>query len=309
MGKFSELKLAAVDIGSNAIRMQISNALIHENDVVFKKVEYIRFPLRLGADVFTFGKITQKNEEKFVKLMQNFKNFVELYETDDYMACATSAMREASNGEEIALRVYYNIGLKINIIDGQREAELINKSIYNYIQDGNYLHIDVGGGSTELNVYVNRQKINSKSYPLGSVRHYSEETFFYQMKEIREWLSAQPFLPLIPVIGIGTGGNINKLFELTEKKKGNRVKLKHIEQTANCIANMSLEERLFKLKLNHDRADVIVPASRIYLEILHMVGAKEIIVPDMGLKDGIIISLYENFKKNNNRFGISYDSR
>jgi len=310
MDKISELKLAAVDIGSNAIRMQISNALMYGvSDVVFKKVEYIRFPLRLGADVFTFGKITQKNEEKFVKLMQNFKNFVELYEIDDYMACATSAMREASNGYEIVQRVYYNIGLKINIIEGQKEAELINKSIYSYIQDGNYLHIDVGGGSTELNVYVNKQKISSKSYQLGSVRSFTDDSFAERCAEIKSWLNQQPFLPDMPIVGIATGGNINKLFDLTPKKNGNIVKVKDIETTASYVSEMSYEQRLLQLKLNHDRADVIVPASKIYIEIMRMAGAKEIVVPDMGLKDGIIISLYENFKRNNNRSGISYDSR
>jgi exopolyphosphatase/guanosine-5'-triphosphate,3'-diphosphate pyrophosphatase len=294
---FTELKLAAVDIGSNAIRLQISNVISDSKDTYFKKVEYVRFPLRLGSDVFTYNKITAKSEEKFVKLMQNFKNFIDLYEVDDYMACATSAMREATNGAEIAQRVYYNIGLKIHIIDGIKEAELINKSIINYISEGNFLHIDVGGGSTELNVYVNKKKMASRSYQLGSVRGFDPILFRENFTQIRDWLREQPFLPHQPIFSVGTGGNISKLFELSEVKKDNYVNVSELEKIAARIEKMSYEDRLLHLKLNHDRADVIVPASKIYIGIMKLAGVKDIIVPDMGLKDGIIISLHENFKR------------
>ena len=164
------MKLAAIDIGSNAIRFQISTVLDHSPNVLFKKLEYVRFPLRLGHDVFSSGKITEKSALKFKKLMKAFRLLIELYEVDDYMFCATSAMRESENGPELAAQVREEIGVEINIIDGNREAEFINRAISSFLSDKSYLHIDVGGGSTELNLYVNGKKIKTRSFKIGSVR-------------------------------------------------------------------------------------------------------------------------------------------
>ncbi|MFN4145204.1 MAG: Ppx/GppA phosphatase family protein, partial [Runella sp.] len=164
------MKIAAIDIGSNAARLQISSVLHDEDKVSFKKVEYVRFPLRLGHDVFTFGSLTPESEARTLKLMQCYKLLIELHEVEHYMACATSAMRESANGAEVAHRIFEKTGIKIHIIDGSKEAELINNVVVQAIEEGQYLHIDVGGGSTELNLYFNRQKVASKSFKIGSVR-------------------------------------------------------------------------------------------------------------------------------------------
>lgn len=290
------MKLAAVDIGSNAIRMQITNVNQYEGVISFKRVEYLRFPLRLGLDVFHHQRISDINRGKFIKLMQAFKILIDLYEVDDYMACATSAMRESVNGKEISDQVYLELGLKIQIIDGDEEAELINQSLTNYIDEKPYLHIDVGGGSTELNIYRNKEKIASKSFQIGSVRALEDK--------VAEpvWQSMERFINRYvdkksKITSIGTGGNINKIFELTKPRK-NKVylDLEKIESTLDYLEAISFEERVNKLNLNHDRADVIIPAGKIYLAAMKAASSVKMVVPDLGLKDGIIQVLYNRNK-------------
>src|SRR5688572_28896375 len=164
------MKLAAIDIGSNAIRFQVSTALANGPTLLFKKLEYVRFPLRLGHDVFTTGRISAGSADKFKKLMKAYKLLIDLYEVDDYMFCATSAMRESENGSALAEEVRSEFGVVIHIIDGNREAELINRAISSFLTDKTYLHIDVGGGSTELNLYYSGEKIKTRSFKIGSVR-------------------------------------------------------------------------------------------------------------------------------------------
>lgn len=292
------MKLAAVDIGSNAIRMQVTNVIEYDNQVVFKKLEYIRFPLRLGHDVFSSGRISEKSSDRFVKLMTAFKLFIDLYEVDDYMACATSAMREAANGEELKSRVKQETGLEITIIEGDTEAELVNRAIFTHITDAPFLHIDVGGGSTELNVYLHREKVASRSFRLGGVRRLDKKDSPEVWKEMKAWIGGN-----IPTIGqkataLGTGGNISKIFELSGIKKGKKLSIEKVNEVIQHLSTMTLEERIFKLQLNHDRADVIIPASEIYLEAMKAAHARYIIVPDVGLKDGVMHYLYE---KNRNR--------
>ena len=158
------MKLAAIDIGSNAIRLQVSTVLENKKKILFKKLEYVRFPLRLGHDVFSTNSISEKSIAKFKKLMKAYKLLLELYEVDDYLFCATSAMRESENGQELARQVEEELGITIHIIDGHLEADLINKAIASYLHKETYLHIDVGGGSTELNLFVKGKKINSRSF-------------------------------------------------------------------------------------------------------------------------------------------------
>lgn len=290
------MKLAAVDIGSNAIRMQITSVSQYEGKINFKKVEYLRFPLRLGLDVFNHQKISDSNRRKFIKLMKAFKILIDLYEVDDYMACATSAMRESSNGKEIALEVKEEIGLKINIIDGNREAELINISLNKFFDEKTYLHIDVGGGSTELNIYKNREKIASKSFQTGSVRALEQKV------ATQVWSTMEKFVLRYlendsNVISIGTGGNINKIFELSHPRKNKRyLDLFKIDEVLNQLQSITFEERVNKLNLNNDRADVIIPAGKIYQQVMQAAKSKKMLVPDLGLKDGIIHLLYEKNK-------------
>jgi exopolyphosphatase / guanosine-5'-triphosphate,3'-diphosphate pyrophosphatase len=290
------LKLAAVDIGSNAIRLQITNVTYFEETINFKKMEYLRFPLRLGMDVFNNQKISDKNRRKFVKLMKAFKLLIDLYEVDDFMVCATSAMRESINGREIVEEVKQDIGLKINIIDGNREAELINMALWTHIDEKSYLHIDVGGGSTELNIYINKQKVASKSFKIGSVRALDDsipESVWKSMsKFIREHVSAKD-----KIICIGTGGNINKIFELSKPSKNKRyLSIDKIHEIKQYLSSFTYEERINKLNLNPDRADVIIPASKIYLAAMAAASSKRMIVPDVGLKDGLMKVLYEKNK-------------
>ncbi|GAB3540689.1 Ppx/GppA phosphatase family protein [Spirosoma fluminis] len=290
------MKLAAIDIGSNAARMQISTVLHNDDVVSFKRVEYVRFPLRLGHDVFNFGELTPESEARTAKLMQVYKLLMELHEVECYMACATSAMREAANGHEIAKRIEASTSVKIHIIDGQKEAELINNVVVQALDDRQFLHIDVGGGSTELNIYKNRQKINSKSFKIGSVRLLEGKETKGAWRKIEDWVeenvdSSQE------VTAVGTGGNISKLFNLAAKTGEVDTTLAEIQRVRNYIVGFSLEDRINKLRLNADRADVIVPAADIYISVMKWAGATRIIVPDLGLKDGIIQLVYSNYLK------------
>ncbi|GAB4192067.1 MAG: rod shape-determining protein [Thermoflexibacter sp.] len=286
------MKLAVIDIGSNAIRFQVSSATDYQGEYVFKKIEYVRFPLRLGHDVFNYNEIGVESEAKFIKLMHAYKLLIELYEVDDYMICATSAMREARNADKIVRKVYDTLGLKIEIIEGEKEAEIISQAIVKHLDDRNFLHIDVGGGSTELNLYVNRQKVAMHSFKMGSVRRL-ENTKNTNWKEIEDWIDSKQRFIKGELIAVGTGGNINKIFEFVRVKDGNMITLSEIERTKRLLASYSLTEMKMELKLNDDRADVIIPATEIYLEVMKIAGAKKMLVPDVGLKDGMLKLLLE----------------
>ncbi|WP_194777860.1 Ppx/GppA phosphatase family protein [Pararhodonellum marinum] len=290
------MKLAAVDIGSNAIRLQVTVVTQYENKITFKKLEYIRFPLRLGMDVFHTRNISDKNRRKFLKLMKAFKLLIDLYEVDDYMVCATSALRESENGKEIVEEVRQEMGMKIQIIDGNREADLINMALWSYIDHKPYLHIDVGGGSTELNIYRDQTKIASKSFKIGSVRALDDRIPLTVWKNMHNFI--HEFVPdKGKITCIGTGGNINKIFELSNPRKNKRYldfsKIKEVQQT---LESYTFQERINVLNLNEDRADVIIPATKIYLAAMSAANSSRMIVPDVGLKDGVMNVLYERNK-------------
>ena len=292
------MRLASVDIGSNAIRMQISSVARQADRFVLKKMEYIRFPLRLGQDVFSVGRISEGVQVKFIRLMEAFHAFLDLYEVDDYMICGTSALREAANGQELADAVEGKTGLKIHIIDGNQEADLISQAIFKLLDEKAYLHIDVGGGSTELTLYINREKLASYSFKIGSVRNMGnvfKPTIWVQAED---WLKDNVTSRHQTITAVGTGGNINKLFELavSKNKRTRYMTLGELVQIQQDVAQLSLEERINQLMLNPDRADVILPASEIYLHIMRIAGAKRIMVPDAGLKDGIIDLLFTKNK-------------
>src|SRR5690606_1056603 len=287
------LKLAAVDIGSNAIRFQVSSVLKRDDRVMFKKLEYIRFPLRLGHDVFATGSISKASMTRFIKLMRAYKLLIELYEVDDYMFCATSAMRESENGQELARRVEDELGIVINVIDGNLEAQLINQAIGSYLGDDTYLHIDVGGGSTELNLYVSGKKIKTRSFKVGSVRILEKNDTPVMWSDMEQWVRRNVKPEYGRVTAVGTGGNISKIFELAQLKPGKLLSLRKIHQIRQMIEEYSIEDRIYQLQMNPDRADVIVPASHIYAQVMEWANAKNILVPEVGLKDGIILYLYE----------------
>lgn len=298
------MKLAVIDIGSNAIRFQVSSITDYQGEYVFKKIEYVRFPLRLGHDVFIDNEIGVESEAKFLKLMHAYKLLLDLYEVDDYMICATSAMREARNAEKIVRKVYDTLGLKIEIIEGEKEAEIISQAIVSHLDDRNFLHIDVGGGSTELNLYVDRQKVAIHSFKMGSVRKL-QNTKNVTWEEIQRWIDSKQKYIKGELIAVGTGGNINKVFEFARVKDGNVITLSEIERTKRLLASYSLTEMKMELRLNDDRADVIIPATEIYAEVMKIAGAKKMLIPDVGLKDGMLKMLLEKqLKKTNSRSSL-----
>lgn len=291
------LKLAAIDIGSNAIRFQVSTVLDNAPQILFKKLEYVRFPLRLGHDVFRSGSISDKSIEKFKKLMRAYKLLLELYEVDDYMFCATSAMRESVNGSDLAAQVREELGITIEIIDGNREAELINRAISSFLSDQTYLHIDVGGGSTELNIYASGKKVKTRSFKIGSVRVLEHNDSPVMWEDMERWIREYLKKEYGKVTAVGTGGNISKIFELAQIKPGKTMTIKKVREICSMIESYSLQERIYKLQMNPDRADVIIPASNIYLKVMEWAHASNILVPEVGLKDGIMLYLYEKNSK------------
>lgn len=258
-------------------------------------MEYIRFPLRLGNDVFLNGEISAEKESKFIKLMQTFKNLLELYEVDDYMFCATSAMREARNGRDIAYKVKDLLGVEIQIIDGDEEANMINKVLLNELEEGTYIHVDVGGGSTEVNIFIDKKKVASRSFRIGTVRILDGKDTPEEWETMKRWVEENTGM-YEEITAIGTGGNIGKIYELSEvasSKRRPKISLKTIKNVQTNIEKLNYEERVHVLMLNPDRADVIIPASNIYTSIMKWAGAKKMVVPEVGLKDGLMLTLYE----------------
>lgn len=291
------MKFAAIDIGSNAARLQISSVLENDGVISFKRIEYVRFALRLGHDVFIDGIISPDSEVRIFKLLHAYKLLMDLHEVKDYAICATSAMREASNAPDIITRIHKILDMKINVIDGSREAELINDVVVQSLYPKkNYLHIDVGGGSTELNIYHNRQKLASKSFKIGSVRLLEGKEKEGDWEKMQKWITQQKMEIPGQMIAVGTGGNISKLYNISEKVNESKVmEFSELQRISDYVASFTYEERVHKLRLNTDRADVIVPAASIYLAAMKTAGCEEIFVPDLGLKDGIIQLLYDRY--------------
>jgi exopolyphosphatase/guanosine-5'-triphosphate,3'-diphosphate pyrophosphatase len=213
------------------------------------------------------------------------------------MFCATSAMRESENGEELAKQIKEELGIEINIIDGHLESELINKAIASYLHNETYLHIDVGGGSTELNLFVKGKKIKTRSFKVGSVRILEHHDSPVMWLDMEKWVKDNVKKDYGKVTAVGTGGNISKIFELAKKKPGQALSIKKVKETKKMIDNLSLEQRIYELQMNPDRADVIIPASDIYIKVMEWAHAQSILVPDVGLKDGILLHLLEKNMK------------
>lgn len=288
------MKFAAIDIGSNAIRILFYNVFVDDKEPVFKKISLTRLPVRLGEDVFSNGFISEKKIRKLIRSMAAFKALMDVHEVSAYRAYATSAMREAENGLEVIQKVFFETGIVINIIDGNTEADVIfsNKITENPDPKKSYLFIDVGGGSTELTLFSKNKKIMSASFNLGTVRILSgrveEETWKRvkgYTKEIREKTDGE-------IIGIGSGGNINRLHKLAALKEGKPLSVKKLKDMYETLHSMSYDDRTHILGLNTDRADVIIPACEIYLFIAKYADIKQIQVPKIGLSDGIIKELY-----------------
>lgn len=289
-------KYAAIDIGSNAVRLLITSIIEQEGEaVIFKKNALVRVPIRLGADVFVSGGISEYNKQRMLDTMMAFYLLMKSHGVLKYKACATSAMRDASNGAQICKLVHENCNIKIEIIDGEEEATIIAATDLNKFIDPNktYLYVDVGGGSTEFSVIYNSEKVESRSFRIGTVRLLNDSVTNETWRTLEQWIKNNTrFFDKIELIG--TGGNINKIFKISGKDIGKPLSYFYLSSYYKKLQDYSYEERITELNLNQDRADVIIPALRIYLSAIKWSGAKDILVPKIGLSDGIVKSIYYN---------------
>jgi exopolyphosphatase/guanosine-5'-triphosphate,3'-diphosphate pyrophosphatase len=288
------VKLAAIDIGSNSIRLLITNVIPTENYTYYRKVSMTRLPVRLGEDVFAGGKISKESIQRLMDAMQAYRYIMKVNGVEDFRACATSAMREAKNGARTVKRIARKTGINIELIDGAEEARLVFESkMFDKIapEETNFLYIDVGGGSTELTLLIDNEIVASRSFKIGTVR------ILKGLVEEQEWTSMQHWIgektANIPNLAmIGSGGNINKLHKISGKPISEPLSQRYLSLQLKNIEKLSTQERVIQLGLNFDRADVIVPALRIYNNATKWAGAHRMYVPKIGVSDGITRDLY-----------------
>lgn len=291
----NQRKFAAIDIGSNAVRLLIMTITEQEGrDPLFKKTSLVRVPIRLGADVFLTRRISEENVTRMIDTMQAFKLLMRSHRIEKFKACATSAMRESENGEEVAELIREKTGIKIEIIDGSDEAAIIAATdLHALIQsDKTYLYVDVGGGSTEFTLYSKGKTVASRSFKLGTVRLLENMVSNTVWDEVEQWIK-KVTKDFTKIDLIGSGGNINNIFKSSGKANGKPLSFLYLSSYYQLLQSFTYEERITELNLNQDRADVIVPAAKIYLSAMKWTRARRIYVPKIGLSDGIIKSLYQ----------------
>jgi len=287
-------KYAAIDIGSNAVRLLISSIIEEKGKPArFKKTSLVRVPIRLGADVFLNNSISKKNTLRLLDTMKAFYLLMKSHNVERYMACATSAMREADNGKKVIKKILKKSKIKIDIISGKEEAAIITTTDLSKIIDLNktYLYVDVGGGSTEFTIINDGKAIASKSAKIGTVRLLNNIVKEKTWLDVEQWIKANT-KQFETIEVLGSGGNINKIFKVSGKEIGKPLTYFYLTAYYNLLQSYSYEERITILDLNQDRADVIIPATRIYLSAMKWSGAKHLFVPKIGLSDGIIKSIY-----------------
>lgn len=291
----SNANYAAIDIGSNAVRLLIKNIEETEETTKFSNILLLRVPLRLGFDVFTKNKISDKKAKNMLRLMKAFSCLMKIYDIKDYRACATSAMRDSKNGKEIIKKIAKHTGINIEIIDGQEEARIIYNNHIETMENSNsnYMYVDVGGGSTEINLISQKELIFCRSYNIGTIRilkNIVKAEEWDRLKNDMEKISAK----YQDIDIIGSGGNINRLFKIIKKKNKNSqfITTETLRKLQKDLAQYTVEERMDKFKLKPDRADVIVPATDIFLTISDLIKSKRIHVPLIGLADGLIDEIY-----------------
>jgi exopolyphosphatase / guanosine-5'-triphosphate,3'-diphosphate pyrophosphatase len=291
------MKFAAIDIGSNAVRLLFMQVFEYDGETVFKKDALFRVPLRLGEDVFVNGKVSREKTKSLLHIMLAFYHLIKAYRPSDYMACATSAIREAKNGKEIARLIKRKSEIEIQIIDGQREADIIYSNHFAETLDPrkSYLYVDVGGGSTEITVINGGKIADAHSFKIGTVRIIKGMVREEAWGEMKRWLKRSTSKHTA-FEGIGSGGNINTIFVLSRNKRGVPISYAGLVKIYQSLCGMSNEARIRDLGLKPDRADVITPAARIYTSIMEWTGIKKLHVPQIGLADGIIHLLYEKHK-------------
>ena len=287
-------KYAAIDIGSNAMRLLIMNIVEQEGkEPQFNKSALFRVPIRLGQDAFTVGEISEENISRMIDAMKAYKLLMGVYKVERYMACATSAMREAYNGKEVVDVIKKKADIKIEIIDGKKEAAIIAASdLHHFIQtDATYLYVDVGGGSTEFSLFSEGKMIASNSFKNGTVRLLNEMVNEVVWVEIEKWIKTNTE-GYDNITLIGSGGNINKIFKLSGKMQDKPLSYIYLNTQYQYLNSLTYEQRIAELALNTDRADVIIPALRIYLNAMKWSRSNKIYVPKIGLSDGIVKAMY-----------------
>lgn len=290
--------IAGIDIGSNAARILITNAIkYNKGHIDFNKLNLLRIPLQLGIDVFKNGEIGEKKVEKFIKTMESFKTLMEIYEVKHYRAVATSAMRDAKNGEYLAKQIKKKTGINIEIISGQEEASILYENhLSHYLVSGDrQLFIDVGGGSTEFTLYVDNTVVQKQSFNIGTIRLLNEQVNADYWQEMKSFVK-QNIKGIQGLQVIGSGGNINKLFSMSKTKEGSPLSYRFIQQQFKKMEPLTTKERIHQFNLKIDRASVIVPAMNIYLSIMKWGDIKQIYVPKIGLADAIVKHLFYSIK-------------
>ncbi|WP_162128374.1 Ppx/GppA phosphatase family protein [Flavobacterium phycosphaerae] len=287
-------KYAAIDIGSNAMRLLIANVVEQpDKETQFNKSALIRVPIRLGQDAFTVGEISDENINRMIDAMKAFKLLMKVYKVERYKACATSAMREAYNGKDVADIIREKSEIDIEIIDGKSEAAIIASSdLHNFLKtDQTYLYVDVGGGSTEFSLFSEGKMVASKSFKNGTVRLLNNMVTDIVWQEIEKWIKTVTE-DYDNITMIGSGGNINRLFKMSGKLQDKPLSFLYLNSQYQYLNSLSYEQRIAELAMNTDRADVIIPATRIYLNAMKWSGARHLYVPKIGLSDGIVKAMY-----------------
>ncbi len=291
-------KFAAIDIGTNAMRLLIANVIEDEGETYFKKASLTRMPIRLGEDVFEYGEIRSKRAKNLFNIIEAFDLLMKANNVKIYRACATSAMREAKNGDKIIEKIKEETGVQIELISGDEEAEIIRSTqIRNLLKTGrHWLFVDVGGGSTEITLFENNNVVKSHSFKIGTIRMLKNQVKKSELKALDKWLK-EIKKKNINVKAIGSGGNINKIFKFAQKKEGKVLYYDELKEIYSNINQYSYEERMKILGFNPDRADVIIPAAEIFIRIMEKARIGQLYVPKIGLADGIIQLEYRKFKK------------
>ena len=294
------MRLAAIDIGSNAARLLITEVIESNGEPEFNKLNLVRVPLRLGFDVFEQGYNTKHRIGMIFQTMKAYNHLINVYEVTNVIACATSAMRDASNSPDIIRKVKLETGIEIEILTGDLEASVIyeNHIAEHMDTDHSYMYIDVGGGSTELTFFADGKLVFKQSFNIGTIRLLKDLVDDNKWNEVKDFIKSKT-KGYKKLVAIGTGGNINKVFSLSKKKDGKPLTLDLLKDYYKEIGSFSLDDRINIYKLRGDRADVIVPALLIYINAMRWAGADEIYVPRIGLADGLIQHLYEEIKMQN----------
>jgi exopolyphosphatase / guanosine-5'-triphosphate,3'-diphosphate pyrophosphatase len=289
------VKLAAIDIGSNAARLLISEVTkLPKKDPVFNKINLVRVPLRLGFDVFETGEISKPKVKMLMQTLKAYQHLLEAYQIKHVYACATSAMRDAKNSKDIIRKVKLETGIEIKVISGQEEASFIyeNHVAENLDSDHSYLYIDVGGGSTELTFFAGGELVSKESFNIGTIRLLKNQIKEKTWDEVKEYVKKN-IKSALPSIAIGSGGNITKILSMSKLKEGKPLSLDLLKDYYKELSSVTLEDRMNLYGLKEDRADVIVPALLIYIQVMKWANIDEIYVPKIGLVDGLMHHLYD----------------